>query len=55
MKYVAFSDDEADFLYGMTATAVGATINIPETAVFFSGGGFSDYVHLKFHHCMIIN
>ncbi|OAX43341.1 subtilisin-like protein [Rhizopogon vinicolor AM-OR11-026] len=24
-------------------TAVGATINIPETAVFFSGGGFSDY------------
>ncbi|EIW76307.1 tripeptidyl peptidase A [Coniophora puteana RWD-64-598 SS2] len=24
-------------------TAVGGTVNIPETAVFFSGGGFSDY------------
>ncbi|KAG1805581.1 peptidase S8/S53 domain-containing protein [Suillus subaureus] len=24
-------------------TTVGATVNIPETAVFFSGGGFSDY------------
>ncbi|KAG2041998.1 peptidase S8/S53 domain-containing protein [Suillus americanus] len=24
-------------------TAVGATVNIPETAIFFSGGGFSDY------------
>ncbi|KAG2068077.1 subtilisin-like protein [Suillus decipiens] len=24
-------------------TAVGATVNIPETAVYFSGGGFSDY------------
>lgn len=25
-------------------TAVGATVNIPETAVSFSGGGFSNYV-----------
>ncbi|KAG2361727.1 peptidase S8/S53 domain-containing protein [Suillus spraguei] len=24
-------------------TTVGATVNIPETAVYFSGGGFSDY------------
>ncbi|KAG1799114.1 peptidase S8/S53 domain-containing protein [Suillus variegatus] len=24
-------------------TAVGGTVNIPETAVYFSGGGFSDY------------
>jgi tripeptidyl-peptidase-1 len=27
-----------------SVTAVGATIHIPETAVFFSGGGFSNYV-----------
>jgi tripeptidyl-peptidase-1 len=25
-------------------TAVGATVNIPETATNFSGGGFSNYV-----------
>ena len=27
-----------------SVTAVGGTINVPEVAVFFSGGGFSDVV-----------
>jgi hypothetical protein len=26
-----------------SVTVVGGTVGIPETAVFFSGGGFSDY------------
>lgn len=30
----------------LSATAVGGTNDIPEVAVFFSGGGFSDYVRL---------
>lgn len=27
-----------------SVTAVGGTVNVPEIAVFFSGGGFSNYV-----------
>jgi hypothetical protein len=27
-----------------SVTAVGGTVGIPETAAFFSGGGFSNYV-----------
>ena len=29
-----------------SVTTVGGTTNIPETAIFFSGGGFSNYVSL---------
>ncbi len=31
-----------------SVTAVGGTIHVPETAVFFSGGGFSDVVRTSF-------
>ena len=30
-----------------SVTAVGGTIHVPETAVFFSGGGFSNVVRLS--------
>ena len=30
-----------------SVTAVGGTINVPETAVFFSGGGFSNLVRSR--------
>ena len=33
-----------------SVTAVGGTIHVPETAVFFSGGGFSDLVRTRFLH-----
>lgn len=29
---------------GTSVTAVGGTTNVPETAIFFSGGGFSNFV-----------
>jgi len=39
-----------------SVTTVGGTVNVPETAVFFSGGGFSNYVgNLEFCHGIIIH
>jgi len=35
-----------------SVTAVGGTVYIPEVAVDFSGGGFSNYVRLLFVPCI---
>lgn len=35
-----------------SVTAVGGTIHVPEVAVSFSGGGFSNTVHLSYQFCV---
>lgn len=47
MSVILTSDFDSKPYRESSVTAVGGTITIPEVAVSFSGGGFSDLVRLS--------